>query len=80
MYYFTFGSDGCGQLFAGGWVRINAATLAEAQKKFIARYGQQAWRHEHCLNYAFDYPADHFAATGMLEEGNLGKFEHDYID
>lgn len=79
MYYFTFGSDGCGQLFNGGWVRINAATLREAQDKFIARYGKRAWKHEHCLNYAFDYPESRFKETGMLEGGNLGKFEHEYI-
>lgn len=79
MYYFTFGS--AGQLFAGGWVRINAATLREAQDKFIARYGKRAWKPgSNCvLNYAFDYPEERFAKTTMAEEGNMGRFEHEHI-
>lgn len=77
MYYFTFGF--CGQVFQGGWVRIRADTLEEAQRKFIERYGDKAWKSEGVLNYAFDYPEDRFKFTRMAKEGNRGNFEHEYI-
>lgn len=79
MYYFTFGT--CGQLFEGGWVRIQADTLREAQQKFVARYGDKAWTNKikRSLNYAFGYPEDRFMFTRMFREGNFGKFEHEFI-
>jgi hypothetical protein len=78
MYYFTFGS--AGQLFKGGWVRIKADTLQEAQQKFIAKYGDRAWKHKHCLNCAFFYSEEEFKKTEMHEYGNLGSREHKYIE
>jgi len=78
IYYFTFGS--CDQLFDGGWVRIQADTLAEAQQKFIDHYGDKAWKSKGVLNYAFDYPEERFKFTRMAREGNYGKFEHEYIE
>jgi len=80
MYYFTFGSSG--QLFQGGWVRINANTLAEAQQKFIDHYGDKAWtwNDRGVPNYAFGYPEDRFQSTRMFREGNFGKFEHEFIE
>lgn len=77
MYYFTFGT--CGQLFEGGWVRIQADTLREAQQKFVARYGDKAWKAKGVLNYAFGYPEDRFMFTRMFRGGNFGKFEHEFI-
>ena len=77
IYYFTFGS--CDQLFEGGWVRIQADTLEDAQQKFIAYYGDKAWNNKGILNYAFDYPRDRFIFTRMFREGNFGKFEHEFI-
>jgi len=77
MYYFTFGS--CGQLFEGGWVRIQADNLEEAQQKFINRYGDKAWKVAGTLNYAFTYSEEHFQSTMMASRGNFGKFEHEFI-
>jgi hypothetical protein len=78
MYYFTFGSDG--QLFNGGWVRIKADTLMEAQQKFAAHYGGRAWKHERFLNGAFFYSEEQFKQTIMYLDGNnLGYGEHDFI-
>ena len=76
MYYFTFGYSG--QLFQGGWVRINANTLADAQQKFKDRYGDKAYKGPY-LNYAFAYREKEFADTDMLKTGNLGSFEHECI-
>ncbi len=77
MYYFTFGV--CDQLFPGGWVRIRANSLGEAQRKFIERYKENAWNNEGFLNYAFAYPKKRFNFTSMARDGNFGKFEHEFI-
>jgi len=77
MYYFVFGSDE--QLFTGGWVRINADNEEEAKRKFIARYGENAWK-DAVLNYAFGYTEEKFKETIMYPDGGyLGAGEHDYI-
>ena len=78
MYYFTFGS--AGQLFRGGWVRVKAGTLPEAQQKFADKYGDRAWAHRGCLNCASFYSEEEFKNTTMYESGNLGYREHDYIE
>ena len=83
MYYFTFGSGGRPpMLFNGGWVRINADNIHDAQKKFIDHYGDRALRPgSNCvLNYAFDYTEEEFEKTGMGITGNRGQLEHEYID
>jgi hypothetical protein len=78
MYYFTFGVQS--QLYEGGWVRINANNLDEAQDKFIARYGDRAYRRPGVLNYAFAYKEADFQTTMMSRKGSLGAFEREYID
>ena len=64
--YFTFGSEG--QLFEAGYVKIKAETVAEAQKKFIARYGDKAWKGEY-LNYAFPYDQEQFEYYDQFRSG-----------
>ena len=68
IYYFTFGS--CGQLFEGGWVRIQADSINEAQQKFIDHYGDKAWKDNGTLNYAFSYSENHFKTTSMASKHN----------
>jgi len=76
-YYFTFGSEG--QLFKGGWVKIKAQGLYEAQQKFIKHFGNKA-RKGQFLNYSFDYTEEKFQASGMQEEGNIGAYCHEIIE
>lgn len=65
-FYFTFGTDG--QLFYAGYVKIIADSLAEAQQKFIDRYGDQAWK-KGCLNYAFSYNQEQFETLAQFSGG-----------
>lgn len=64
--YFTFGSEG--QLFKAGYVKIKAESIADAQKKFIAKYGDKAWKGE-CLNYAFSYNQEQFEYYDQFRSG-----------
>jgi len=77
IYYFTFGSYG--QLYDGGWVRIQADSINEAQQKFVEHYGDKAQKDNGTLNYAFSYSENHFLSTSMAREGNFGKFEQEFI-
>ncbi|MDY0235094.1 MAG: hypothetical protein RBR71_03660 [Gudongella sp.] len=61
--YFTFGSRG--QVFGGGYIKIKADLVVEAQEKFIKRYGAKAWKHEGILSYAFHYTEKDFMQTDM---------------
>ena len=65
-WYFTFGTEG--QVFKAGYVQIEAETLAEAQQKFIKRYGARAWKGD-CLNYAFSYDEEQFQSTEQFRRG-----------
>ena len=64
--YFTFGSEG--QLFNRGYVKIRASSEGEAQKKFIKRYGNRAWKGSF-LNYAFAYNQDQFEEYDQFKDG-----------
>jgi len=77
LYYFTFGIQG--QLFEGGWVKVNADNLSDAQTKFTEHYGDKAIRN-HYFNYAMAYSEKEFQFTRMSREGNFGAFEHEYLD
>lgn len=65
--YFTFGSEG--QVHYRGYIKIKADTLKEAQQKFIARYGAQAWS-GNCLRYAFDYTQQDFDTLEQFRSGD----------
>lgn len=83
-FYFTFGS--AGQLYRGGWVKIKAETLKEAQDKFKDYYGSKAYKDggfgslNYCLNYSFPYSEWEFKQTGLGITGNLGARCHNVID
>lgn len=74
-YYFTFGT---GQVFTGGWVRIIANSLKDAQRKFKERYKDKAYENG-LLRYCFAYMESEFYNTDMLSEGNLGHYQWDTI-
>ncbi|MBF7097605.1 hypothetical protein [Alkalibacter mobilis] len=76
-YIFTFGSSG--QIYNGGWIRIRAESLKNAQEKFVQRFKEDAYSGE-LLRYATSYNEDSFKKTGMLEEGNWGAFEHEFLE
>jgi len=75
--YFTFGSRD--QIYEGGWIKIRADNLPEAQKKFIKHYGDKAWKHEGILNYCSDYSQQQYEEEEMFREGNFGKFCHEEV-
>ena len=76
-YYFTFGSSG--QIYEGGWVEIHADSLLDAQRKFIDRFGNDAWAAPGVLNYAFHYSEEEFRETIMGRWNNYGKNCHEVI-
>ncbi len=77
-YYVTFGS--WGQLYQGGWIRIKAKSLAEAQRKFISRFGKDAFNSEGFLRCASFYSEEEFTKTEMPVIGNMNAFEHEYLE
>lgn len=77
-YYFTFGSSG--QIYDGGWVEIYADSLREAQQKFIARYGDKAYKHPGILNYSWGYTEEQFRKTIMFIGDNFGSKCHEVIE
>lgn len=54
-YYFSF-TDGMAE--DKGYIMILAKSVQEAQRKFIAHYGEAAWIRPGILNYSFDYDYD----------------------
>lgn len=76
-FIFTFGSDG--QIYEGGWIKVHAKDLDQAEKKFVAYYGKQARNENGLLRYAFAYTEQEFEKTGMAKGGNYGAFCRDEI-
>lgn len=76
-YYFTFGSSG--QIYEGGWIRILAYNLKEAQRKFKKRYGSEAVDDIGLLRYAGSYTEEEFKKDDMFREGNFGAFLHETL-
>lgn len=76
-YYFSFGSSG--QIYQGGWVEIHADNLAEAQRKFIERFGDKAYKYSGILNYSWDYTEEDFKKTIMFTGDNYGSRCHEVI-
>lgn len=81
-FYFTFGSSG--QVFSGGWIKIRAKTLMEAQEKFHTRYGVKAWKDEdpwsRILAYCSHYNQEDFDTLEMFQTDNLGAKCHEVIE
>ena len=77
-YYFTFGSEG--QVYNGGWVKIEADSLVEAQAKFVRRYGEKARSEYGPLRYSDHYSEEQFAETSMAKTGNFGVRCHETIE
>lgn len=72
--YYTFGSDER-YPFRGGWVEIEAPSVAAAHRAFRALYPDRD-PDIALLNCADYYSESTFASTGMAQAGNLGAFCH----
>ena len=80
--YFTFGSKG--HPYSGGWVKIKANDLMDAQDKFHKHFGVRAWKAcdpwRGILAYASHYDQEDFDTLKMFKDGNLGAFCHEVIE
>lgn len=77
IYFFTFGAEG--HVYEGGWIRIIAKSLRDAQAKFTRRFGDEAHNEDGLLRYSFSYLEKEFYSTKMYENGNFGRYEWDVI-
>lgn len=81
-FYFTFGSSG--QVYQGGWVKIKAETIQEAQEKFRRHFGVRAWKDQDpwcgILSYAFHYTQEDFDTMEMFQTDNMGSRCHEVIE
>lgn len=76
--YVTFGTNG--QIYDGGWIRINAENREEAIEKMIERYGEENFNEHGLYRFAFMYTEEEFKETEMYQNGNMGVYEHEYLE
>lgn len=70
--FYTFGSDACFP-FNGGWVEVEASTMAEAHTVFRTHYPDRIPGILNCADY---YTETQFCQTKMFKTGNRGAFCH----
>ena len=70
--FYTFGSDACFS-FKGGWVEVEAPTMAEAHAIFRANYPDKTPGVLNCADY---YTEAQFQETKMFVGGNRRAFCH----
>lgn len=76
-YYFTFGTEN--QIYRGGWIKIAAESLREAEEKFKKHYGEEAVNERGLLRYAFAYTEAEFFEELMATTGNFGTYCREVI-
>ena len=70
--YYTFGTDER-YPFRGGWVEVEAPSVADAHAAFRSQYPDRTEGRLNCADY---YTERMFSKTTMAKEGNFGAFCH----
>lgn len=75
LFYFTYG-DADYYPYKGGWTEVFAPDLPTAQKIFKAVHPNIM---EGIINCADFYTSEEFVKSGMLSNGNRGKYKHELL-